>query len=154
MVKGGEIMKTKKMITRQWRFYDYLTKCAIENPKRWVGKEEIASALNGEYKLSKGTHDICSTMNGDRLFINNSLEVDKIILVKDNKFKIATMEESLDLEEEYFQRALMFFDRRQQLVHKRNRDNQGKLVSNQDKVIDDNSQAQLFHETFIKKTKD
>ena len=104
MVKGGEIMKTKKMITRQWRFYDYLTKC---DRKRWV-KEEIA-ALNGEYKLSKGTHDICSTMNGDRLFINNSLEVDKIILVKDNKFKIATMEESLDLEEEYFQRA-MFFD--------------------------------------------
>ena len=76
-------------------------------------------------------------MNGDRLFINNSLEVDKIILVKDNKFKLLPWR-SLDLEEEYFQRALMFFDRRQQLVHKRNRDNQGKLVSNQDKVIDDN----------------
>jgi len=98
---------------RQKLFYDALVQFSEFAPNEWVGKVQLARVVNGDYNASVGciadplytintdptAHDVCSLMNQDRLAINESLEFEKIILVKDNKFKIATLEETVAEEE-------------------------------------------------------
>ena len=125
---------------------------AKADPVRWVDKLEIADYLGNDYytiNTSKHAHDVCSTMNLDRITINNSLEVDKIILIKDNTFKIATEQEAIQLEEELYNQAMKLLERKSMLVAKRLRNNQGKVLSNQLNPIDDKSRAEKFHETFV-----
>ena len=142
----------KKLNTRQFRLYDLLVAVAKADPVRWVDKLEIADYLGNDYytiNTSKHAHDVCSTMNLDRITINNSLEVDKIILIKDNTFKIATEQEAIQLEEELYNQAMKLLERKSMLVAKRLRNNQGKVLSNQLNPIDDKSRAEKFHETFV-----
>ena len=142
----------KKLNTRQFRLYDLLVAVAKADPVRWVDKLEIADYLGDDYytiNTSKHAHDVCSTMNLDRITINNSLEVDKIILIKDNTFKIATEQEAIQLEEELYNQAMKLLERKSMLVAKRLRNNQGKVLSNQLNPIDDKSRAEKFHETFV-----
>ncbi|MFA5749603.1 MAG: hypothetical protein WC927_05930 [Bacilli bacterium] len=142
----------KKLTTRQFRLYDLLVAVAKADPVRWVDKLEIADYLGNDYytiNTSKHAHDVCSTMNLDRITINNSLEVDKIILIKDNTFKIATEQEAIQLEEELYNQAMKLLERKSMLVAKRLRNNQGKVLSNQLNPIDDKSRAEKFHETFV-----
>ena len=142
----------EKLNTRQFRLYDLLVAVAKADPVRWVDKLEIADYLGNDYytiNTSKHAHDVCSTMNLDRITINNSLEVDKIILIKDNTFKIATEQEAIQLEEELYNQAMKLLERKSMLVAKRLRNNQGKVLSNQLNPIDDKSRAEKFHETFV-----
>ncbi len=142
----------EKLTTRQFRLYDLLVAVAKADPVRWVDKLEIADYLGNDYytiNTSKHAHDVCSTMNLDRITINNSLEVDKIILIKDNTFKIATEQEAIQLEEELYNQAMKLLERKSMLVAKRLRNNQGKVLSNQLNPIDEKSKAEKFHTTFI-----
>ena len=142
----------EKLTTRQFGLYVLLVTVAKVDPVRWVDKLEIADYLGNDYytiNTSKHAHDVCSTMNLDRITINNSLEVDKIILIKDNTFKIATEQEAIQLEEELYNQAMKLLERKSMLVAKRLRNNQGKVLSNQLNPIDDKSRAEKFHETFV-----
>ena len=76
-------------------------------------------------------------MNLDRIALNNSLEVDKIILVKDNKFKVATEDEAIELEQELHNQAMKLLGRMTFIQEKRRRNNQGKVLSNQLNPIDE-----------------
>lgn len=141
-----------KMTTRQWRLYELLVAVAETNPNRWVSKQEIADYLGKEhYTINNNefAHDLCSTINFDRLAINNSLEVDKIILIKDNMLKIATEDEAIELEQKLHSQAMKLLKRKSMLEAKRLRNNQGKVLSNQLKPIDESSKAKEFHETFV-----
>ena len=145
-------MVMKNLNTRQFRLYDLLVAVAKADPVRWVDKLEIADYLGNDYytiNTSKHAHDVCSTMNLDRITINNSLEVDKIILVKDNKFKVATEDEAIELEQELHSQAMKLLGRMTFIQEKRRRNNQGKVLSNQLNPIDENSRAEKYHETFI-----
>ena len=142
----------KKLNTRQFRLYDLLVAVAETNPDRWVDKFEIADYIGKEHyqiNYSDTTHDVCSTMNLDRIALNNSLEGDKIILVKDNKFKVATEDEAIELEQELHSQAMKLLGRMTFIQEKRRRNNQGKVLSNQLNPIDENSRAEKYHETFI-----
>lgn len=132
---------------RQQALYDLLIAVSETNPERWVSKFEIAEHLNEYYKLrlDEKTHDVCVTMNLDRIAINASLEKDKIILVKDNEFKIATEEEARELEQELFSQALKLLKRMSLIKAKRLRDKQGALLDEELKLIEEELK---FHETF------
>lgn len=144
-----------KLTTRQWRLYELLVATAEWKSDYWVSKIEIADYVKANcedtYNISYDdrTHDICSTINLDRLAINNSLEVDKIILIKDNMLKIATEEEAIKLEQELHSQAMKLLTRKSMLEAKRLRNNQGKILSNQLKPIDEKSVAKQYHETFV-----
>ena len=117
-----------------------------------VDKFEIADYIGKEHyqiNYSDTTHDVCSTMNLDRIALNNSLEVDKIILIKDNKFKVATEDEAIELEQELHSQAMKLLGRMTFIQEKRRRNNQGKVLSNQLNPIDEDSRAEKYHETFI-----
>lgn len=121
---------------RRQLFYDTLVAIS-EYSNEWVGKEQLSRMINGEYSnevghftklyeldLRETAHDVCSLMNSDRLAINESLAFERIILVKDNKFKIATLEETIAEEENIRARALKDLWRGSLLKAKRLQDGQ------------------------------
>lgn len=143
--------KEIKLNTRQWKFYNYLKEQAFEDGDRWVSKWEISVAITDyEYNNSPYAHDECSTMNGDRIVINNSQEVDKLILVDNNCFKIAKLDEAIEMRNDYYNQAMRLLGKMSIIANKIDRDGQGKLISNQNKPIDETSKAREFYETFIK----
>lgn len=143
--------KEIKLNTRQWKFYNYLKEQAFEDGDRWVSKWEISVAITDyEYNNSPYAHDECSTMNGDRLVINNSQEVDKLILVDNNCFKVAKLDEAIEMRNDYYNQAMRLLGKMSIIANKIDRDGQGKLISNQNKPIDETSKAREFYETFIK----
>lgn len=143
--------KEIKLNTRQWKFYNYLKEQAFEDGDRWVSKWEISVAITDyEYNNSPYAHDECSTMNGDRIAINNSQEVDKLILVDNNCFKVAKLDEAIEMRNDYYNQAMRLLGKMSIIANKIDRDGQGKLISNQNKPIDETSKAREFYETFIK----
>ncbi|HZK19328.1 MAG TPA: hypothetical protein VFC68_01240 [Treponemataceae bacterium] len=113
------------MEIRQNIFYDILVEASNDNENWWLSKHRIAKKANAIWfamkaltlqgdkyeplyviNTSETAHDVCSLMNHDRIAINASLDYEKIILVKDNKFKVATLEETLAEEEKIRKQAL------------------------------------------------
>lgn len=142
---------------RQKLFYDNLVAQNQIAPDEWFDKKSLAWYVNGEHNANKGyiteplyvlnndptAHDICSLMNADRLEINESLAYEKIILVKDNKFKIANLEETLAEEEKIRKEALKQLWRGSMIKAKRLQDNQI--------VIDFENEVEKVIETFGRK---
>lgn len=135
---------------RQWMFYRYLREQALLNPNRWIDKREIHFALIGEYELNENpkAHDICSTMNKDMMEINRSEKIEKLIILKNNKFKIATESEALEYIEKHRKQIENHAKRINKLVYKLRRNGQYKLLSNADVPITE-SQGREYVEAFI-----
>lgn len=139
-----------ELTSRQWRFYNYLKEQAVLNQNRWVGKEEIHFALLGDYELndSPKAHDICATMNKDMMDINRSEKIEKLIILKNNEFKIATEQEAREYIEKHRKQIENHAKRINKLVYKLRKNGQYKLLSN-DNVPMDQSQGREYVETFI-----
>lgn len=135
----------EKLKTRQWQLFNYL----LANSDRAVTQRELIDNI-GEYEESgKLSHDRCPTIYTDIDKINKSKEIDKIILMDNFNYKIASKEEAIDFANYYLKKALKALKRYWTLIDKINKDGQGKLLSNQDNPIDDKSKAKRFIETFI-----
>ena len=126
--------KTTTLNNRQKALYEYLVKCYELDENRFIDKREIAVAINNDDKKlynemyfineNENAHDICSLINSDRIKLNSSLEIEKIILVKDNKFKIATLSETVELENYLYENAMKLLNRNMMIRKKRIRNNQ------------------------------
>lgn len=143
------------LTTRQWTLYR-LIKANSEQGK-WTSQDEVLSLLNENnlpvgYKKSEGGHDKCTTIWQDIDTINFSPEIEKII-IKDGlkNYKLATTPvEAMEYASKFMLKGLKALKRYWTIADKVKSDGQGKLISTQDKVIDDNSRARAFVEAFIK----
>lgn len=150
------------MNTRQWNFYKLLKKYYETHGEiYWVSKQEIVRDINEQcdekvYALnySMRAHDLCSQLNADMKAINESPEIDKFVLLKDNYFKIATKQEAEEEIERLKKRAMNLLVRMSRLSSKVKNHGQGKLLSNRLDEIDEESQAREYIETFIERGKD
>ena len=147
-------MKAKKLTPRQWATYNLIKEASSKGEK--VSIEEIVanyheSAHEGGYAISTsvGSHDICGNVWCDVVAINASSEVEKIIIIDNFTYRLATEEEA----EEYYSnlkaKALRAFQRASAIKRKIRKDGQGKLISCQGKAIDDESTARQFVEAFL-----
>ena len=154
--------KKKKLTPRQWWLHDYILAMNTKYPKRWLTQTEIVDALNCDlsyphddrYQLSPNpmAHDKCISIWQDVAAINRSMEVDKIILINVNSYKMPTSKEEADT---YFlngrkKAALRILKRYWIAMEKIDRDGQGKLLSDQEREITKQSRAKEFYESFIK----
>ena len=141
-----------ELTSRQWRFYNYLKEQAVLNQNRWVGKEEIHFALLGDYKLNNHakSHDICAAMNSDMMAINRSEVIEKLIILKNNEFKIATEQEAREYIEKHRKQIENHAKRINKLVYKLRKNGQYELLSNSN-VPMDQSQGREYVETFIER---
>ena len=147
---------------RQWWLYGYIKAYNERFPDKWLTQRDIVTANNVDvlyphddrYHISDNpnAHDKCISIWLDVAAINRSMEVDKIILINDNTYKMPTSKEEA---EKYFlddrkKAALRILKRYWIAIDKVNRDGQGKLVSDQEREITKQSRAKEFYESFIK----
>ena len=147
---------------RQWWLYGYIKAYNERFPDKWLTQRDIVTANNVDvlyphddrYHISDNpnAHDKCISIWLDVAAINRSMEVDKIILINVNSYKMPTSKEEADT---YFlngrkKAALRILKRYWIAIDKVNRDGQGKLVSDQEREITKQSRAKEFYESFIK----
>ena len=142
-----------KMGTKEWRLYKYLREQATIDPNHWVSHEEICEALPDIFEMNHQAVSkmCCSRIQHYILRINANVEIEKIILYKQQKYKLAAnAEEALEfIERKLLKRALRSFKRYWVLREKIESNGQGKLISNRDRAIDKHSHAREFVETFL-----
>ena len=147
---------------RQWWLYGYIKAYNERFPDKWLTQRDIVTANNVDvlyphddrYHISDNpnAHDKCISIWLDVAAINRSMEVDKIILINVNSYKMPTSKEEADT---YFlngrkKAALRILKRYWIAMEKIDRDGQGKLVSDQEREITKQSRAKEFYESFIK----
>lgn len=147
-------MKPERLTPRQWATYNLIKEASSRGEK--VSIEEIVanyheSAHKGGYSLSTGvgSHDICCGVWQDVTKINASTEVEKIIIVDNFTYRLATEEEALEYYSEMRAKALRALVRANAIKRKIKADGQGKLISCQGVAIDGDSKARPFVESFV-----
>lgn len=133
-----------KLTPRQWKLYEFLK----TDMSHWFTPEEICKQIV-DYHYNEYAWDKCPTIREDKKAINNSTQIEKIIVMKNRCFKIATYEEYLEERNAHIRRLKNQVQEIKDMDFKYERDRQGKLLSCQDKVIDEDSKARPFVETFI-----
>ena len=151
-----------KLTPRQWWLYGYIKAYNERFPDKWLTQRDIVTANNVDvlyphddrYHISDNpnAHDKCISIWLDVAAINRSMEVDKIILINVNSYKMPTSKEEADT---YFlngrkKAALRILKRYWIAMEKIDRDGQGKLLSDQEREITKQSRAKEFYESFIK----
>lgn len=132
------------MTTRQWQLYNLL----LTEPNRWFTQKEICEKVQG-YNYVERNNDRCPMIRDDKLAINATNEVDKIIVMDRYCFKIATYEEYLQERHKHIRRLKNQVKEIENIDYKYRLNGQGKLISNRGEPIDEKSKAKRFIETFI-----
>ena len=147
---------SKRLNPRQWATYRFIKDLSE------MGKEATQFAIYLNYQ--KNLHDDgyvwkdnpkhgdhCRSIISDVNAINASPEVEKIIVVKDYTYKLGNDEDCADYFKYLKGKAMRLFKRAYLILGKMSADGQGKLISDQDKMIGDNSAARPFVEAFMEK---
>lgn len=136
------------LTSRQYFLYKYLKACFTYNPDKWVTQKEICSIIS-EYNYTvcpQGTTDCCTAIGQDVKAINADVTIDKLIVTKKYKFKIATRREA---EEEIESHKRRLITQAVQIAHfnrKIGRNGQFKLLNELLNELKPNNEQ--YHETF------
>lgn len=137
-------MNKTKLTSRQWKLYNLLK----SDPNKWFTQKEIADAIP-DYNYTERKNDKCSSIREDKIAINASIEVEKIIVMKNYCFKIGNEKEYREERRKHISRLKNQKREIENIDYKYQHNNQGKLISNQGAVIDEKSKARHFFETFV-----
>lgn len=140
----------QKLTPHLWRLYDSI-KLATSFGKS-LNVEEIANMFPNQYEFrkQKGNYSNCPQLYKDIDIINASHEVEKIIIKKNNNFRLATVEEAIEYHNKLVKRLKHYRDNALAVKFKISQDGQGKLLSAQLHPIDEDSKAREFKESFVK----
>ena len=150
-------MKEKRLTARQEALYELLVVVAKADKDRWLTQKQIVEEVNQRLKEGKrkyvyretpNRHNYCPAIWDDAEAINNTMFKDKIIVMDDCRFKIASNYEEANLYIESLCVRLARLSKRISVLRQKvRRSNQGKIVSNAGTPM--NSRCKPFHETFI-----
>lgn len=159
---------------RQKRLYEIL---AIEYAifeSEWLGAKELAIATNNsgfyaakepldylheceKYQINDtktediehNRHDPCSALRSDVEAINRNPKFERIIICKDNKYKLASNKEEAGSMIERIDKKLAYYGSLKSIImDKMNRNGQGKTVDNDDNPMSEGSEQS--HKTYGK----
>lgn len=133
-----------KLTSRQWCLYNLLK----AEPNKWFTQKEICEAIP-DYNYQERNNDRCPNIRSDKIAINASIEVDKIVVMKNYCFKIANEEEFLEERRKHINRLKNQKCEIENMDFKYRNNGQVKLLSNKGDVIDEKSRARNFFETFV-----
>lgn len=144
-----------KLNSRDWLIYRIIRKHTSEDPKGYATQKEIFDEVNGEmpgslrWVSNKGTHDPCFPIWSTVSKLNQSPEIEKIIVIDDFKYYLATKEEAERYIENLKDQAMRKLKRASSIMRKYGMDGQGKLLSCQGNEIGEGSKAREFTEAFL-----
>lgn len=145
----NSLMKNQKMSPQAWRLFDLLT--AAEEYGQPADLKTICEELEMPYTAAlfqypSNSPEYRHVWNLVEE-INNSLEVDKCVYrAPGYKFRLANKRECIETYVKLRREAIRLHNRADVLKAKMYRNNQGKLLTNQDKPMND--KAKPFHEAF------
>ncbi len=141
------------MNTKQWRLYNFLKNKSQENPEHWVTHEEICKELPDLFSLNhKAINKMCSShIQQHILKINEDIGIEKIIMYKNQSYRLAKdSSEAFDfIRNKLFIRGLRHLKRYWTLLDKIRNDGQMKLLSNRGDIIEKDSRARDYFETYL-----
>lgn len=142
-----------KLTTRQWKTYNAI-KEATEKGKT-ISRRELYLLQPDQYEWHDNprTHDQCVAIRYDVNAINDSEEIEKIVVYDEKgNFKLAeNAEEAYDfLYRVYCKVAVEKFRKMRRIRQKIRANGQGKLISTKGNVIDENSKARSYVEAYCK----
>ena len=151
----GENKKKKEptLTTRQWDLYHFLQR----NDGGVFGCAVLSAMMAHDYPNDKkytvktggvdNWHNPCPTLSTDVEAINNSPLVDRLIIVEDNTYRLATSEAEAQTMIDECERKIIFYSNRKAIYKmKMARDGQGKTVNNADRPMND--KCEQFHNTY------
>ena len=127
---------------RQWKLYNLLK----TNPNKWFSQKEICETIVEYPYYEKGTNH-CPFITEDKLAINSSDLVDKIIVIKSNCYKIANEDEYKRERASHIRRLKVQAQQIRDMDRKYNQDGYGKLLNN---ILNElKPENEQWHETFV-----
>lgn len=131
------------MTERQWSLFRLLN----SQPDKWFTQKEICEQVKG-YEFNDRPNDKCPSIRTDKLAINASEEVDKIIVMNNYCFKIGTEAEYRLERRKHVLRLKNQKKEIENMDFKYSKDKQGRLLTSGGEIIDEKSKARKFFETF------
>ena len=140
-------------ITRQYALYDFLKQCFKSQPDRWFSAQEISDCFKNSgldyYQIATDprTHNPCVAISEDVFAINSDTSYDRVILTKNNCYKLAKDYDEAQSLVDWFDRKLTYYGNLKSIIEKkRSRDGQGKLVNNAGNAMQKGNEE--FHNTY------
>lgn len=142
-----------------WQFYKIIkTYTELNQPKPGINIYDLALNMGHSEDSYKVVDLLCKDYTANTYFyrhfydlkeaINNSSEVDKIIVMDEDTYRLATEEEAMAYYKKLYDRGIDYLNRASFIKKKINLDNQGKLLNNQYKEL--TPENKQFHETYAK----
>lgn len=138
----------KKLTPRQWALWRLVEYNSIVEHRKTTQREIYEKVEGYCWQDDETSHDHCSAIWVDVKANNESFEHDKIIISKNFEYWIGSERETKKFLAGLWKALSPRLYRYWRFVEKCKLEGQGKLLSNQDQVIDDNSLAKHFHEVF------
>ena len=139
----------KKTLTpRQWRLLDLIKVNSLVN-RRKTTQKEICESIDGyEWNSDEKCHDHCPAIWSDIKDINLSYETDKLIISDKFEYWLGNEEETQDFIDKLWSDLAPRLTRYWAYLKKVERDGQGLLIDRKGKVIEEDSQARAFIESY------
>lgn len=143
------MQETHSLDTKLWSLYNFIKERSLNKEKTTV--KDICTAMPEFYNVVESEHNYsnCPALYRDIDLINESTEIEKIIVKDNNNFHLATEEEAKRYSLRLRARALKLFKKYWIVEQKISNNDQGKLLGCGGEVIDEHSHARRFTEAFI-----
>ena len=140
--------RESNLTPRQWAVYRLIYTNSLVLHKKTTQREIYESIKGYEWNSDEKCHDHCPAIWNDITANNLSFSHDKIIISKNFEYWIGSEEETQeflnDLWNQLFPRLTRYWFYKQKVA----KNGQGKLLSNDLNVIDENSKAREFIESY------
>ena len=149
---ANEIEEEKEtyLTPRQWATYRLIKSNSLMGRK--TTQREIYEKVDGYvWNDEIAAHDHCVAIGSDIRILNLSYETEKIICYKNFEYWLGTKEECDEFLDDLWNQLLPRLTRYWFYKNKLSEDGQGKLLSKQMKVIDANSKAREFVESYLRR---
>jgi len=146
-------MTQKHLSNRQWALLNLLKQNSFAEHRKTSQKEICDKLAKYGYKwkeTSGENHDHCSTIWNDIAAINLSYDTDKLIISDNYEYWLGNEEETLDFIDGLWSDLAPRLIRYWAYLKKAQRNGQGLLIDRKGNVIDENSQARAFIESYGK----
>lgn len=141
--------ESHSLTPKLWQLYNFIKARTLAGEKTSV--KDICEEMPEDYYLNEKESNFsnCPKLYKDIDILNESTEIEKIIVKDNNNFHLATEEEANEYSAKLKLRALKLLKKHWIVENKISVDGQGKIILAQDMPIDEKSKARAFVESFV-----
>lgn len=142
--------KQKKLTPRQWQLLNFIKNASLVEHRKVSQKDIVNNVVGYEWNEDEKCHDHCPTIWNDIKDINLSYETDKLIISKNFEYWLGNEEETKAFIDKLWNDLEARLIRYWAYLKKVKRNDQGILIDRKGNVIDEDSQARAYIESYGK----